>query len=316
MTDRRLFLSPFVTAFHLTPLLVSLALTVGLGAHAAEKRPAGPAGQAAIRASAEAFVQAFNQADAKAVAELWTPDGSLSSDGSQPLKGRPAIQQEYAEFFQQHPGARMEVAITSIEFPTETIGIEDGTAQVETQHGGAPVLSRYTAVHLRDGKQWRIASVRETSIEVASNFARLQELDWLIGDWQAKREDAELQTTLRWIANKSFIQRTYTLRRQGLTASSGTQIIGWNPQAGRIQSWSFDSSGGHGTGLWSPTTDGWSIDTTGVLSDGTPTVSRDLLLRVPDQNDVFGWRSIGRKAGQTALPDMPEVVLDRITAKP
>ena len=312
MRDRTWFLLSVAKSWG---CVFAVCLVLGLEAQAAEQKPPAMSAEAAVRASAATFVQAFNRADAKAVAELWTPTGTLASDGAEPLRGCPAIQKEYAAFFQQHPGARMEIAITSIEFPAEALAIEDGTAQVETQHGGAPMLSRYTAVHVRDGKQWRIASVRETSIELASSFSQVQELGWLIGDWQSQREDTELRTTFRWIANKSFLQRDYTLRRQGLTASTGTQIIGWNPQAGRFQSWSFDSSGGHGTGLWSPTADGWSIDTTGVLRDGTPTTSQDLLIRVPGENNVLGWRSVNRTAGQTALPDTPETVLDRIPAK-
>ena len=317
MNHRPLFPSPVYPESRLAPLAIALtfALSIGLETSAAENRSAAPSGEAAIRASANAFIQAFNRADAKAVAELWTPAGTIASDGTEPLRGRPAIQKESAAIFQQHPGARMEIAIASIEFPTEALAIEDGTAQGETQHGGAPMLSRYTAVHVRDGQQWQIASVRETSIELPSTFAQMQELEWLIGDWQAKRDDAEVRTTFRWIANKSFIQRDYTLRRQGLTASTGIQIIGWNPQTGRFQSWSFDSSGGHGTGLWSPTADGWSIGTAGVLRDGTPTTSQDRLIRVPGEDNVLGWQSVSRTAGQTALPDTPEIVLDRIAPK-
>jgi len=46
-----------------------------------------------------------------------------------------------------------------------------------------------------------------------------------------------MTTTVRWIANKSFLQREYTTRKDGIIASSGTQIIGWDPQAKQVRSW-------------------------------------------------------------------------------
>ena len=52
-----------------------------------------------------------------------------------------------------------------------------------------------------------------------------------------------------------------------------------------------------------------------MLPDGTPTASRDLLIRVPGEDDVLGWRSMARSAGGASLPDTPEVVLDRIAEK-
>ena len=153
------------------------------------------------------------------------------------------------------------------------------------------------------------------SIELPSNFARVESLGWLVGTWKAERDGTAVHTTVRWIANKSFLEREYTIRKDGIAVSSGKQIIGWDPKAGQIRSWSFDASGGHGTGLWTATPDGWRIESSGVLPDGTPTSSRDLLIRVPGEDNVLGWRSVARTAGGASLPDTPEVVLDRIAEK-
>ena len=74
-----------------------------------EKAPPSPSKPAAaeseIRATAVAFVQAFNRGDAQAVAALWTADGSAADDSGTIYKGRPAIEAQYAELFKQHPGA-------------------------------------------------------------------------------------------------------------------------------------------------------------------------------------------------------------------
>ena len=100
--------------------------------------PAKPlAAENEIRATAAAFVVAFNRGDAHAVADLWTADGTEGDESGTIFKGRPAIEAQYAELFKQHP-ARMEVAVKSIEFPSPSTAIEDGTAQVVVEHAGPP----------------------------------------------------------------------------------------------------------------------------------------------------------------------------------
>ena len=183
------------------------------------------------------------------------------------------------------------------------------------ENAGPPQASRYTVVHVKQDGKWLMASVREASIELPSNFARVEGLGWLVGTWKAERDGTAVHTTVRWIANKSFLEREYTVRKDGIAVSSGKQIIGWDPKAGQIRSWSFDASGGHGTGLWTATPEGWRIESSGVLPDGTPTASRDLLIRVPGEDNVLGWRSVARSVGGASLPDTPEVVLDRISEK-
>ncbi len=273
------------------------------------------AAEAEIRATAVAFVQAFNCGDARAVAALWTADGSAADDSGTIYKGRPAIEAQYAQLFKQHPDARMEVAVKSIEFPTPTTAVEDGIARVETQDAGPPQASRYTVFHIKQDGKWLMASVREAKIEIPSNFARIEGLGWLVGTWKAERDGKAVQTTIRWIANKSFLEREYAIRQDGIAVSSGRQIIGWDPKAGQIRSWSFDASGGYGTGLWTARPDGWRIESSGVLPDGRPTASRDLLIRIPGEDNVLGWRSVARSVGGAPLPDMPEVVVDRISEK-
>jgi uncharacterized protein (TIGR02246 family) len=300
-------------------VVAAVAFPGAMGFSAEAKAPPVPskssAAESEIRATAVAFVQAFNRGDARAVAALWTADGTAADDSGTIYKGRAAIEAQYAELFKELPGARMEVAVKSIEFPTPTTAIEDGIAQVEAEHAGPPQASRYTAVHIKQDGKWLMASVREAGIELPSNFARVEGLAWLVGTWTAHRDATTVHTTIRWIANKSFLERDYTIRKDGITVSSGKQIIGWDAKARQIRSWSFDASGGYGTGLWTATPDGWRIESSGVLADGMPTSSRDLLIRVPGEDNVLGWRSVARSAGGASLPDTPEVVLDRVVEK-
>jgi hypothetical protein len=205
----------------------------------------------------------------------------------------------------------MEVVVKAIEFPAPGMAIEDGTAIV-TAKAGPPTASQYTAIHVLENGKWLMASVRERALPVASNFHRLKELDWLIGTWESKREGTTVRVNFRWIANKSFIEREYAVRQDGVETAKGIQIIGWDPQAGQVRSWSFDSLGGYGSSLWAPSPEGWRSASSGVLADGTPTSSREILIRVAGEDQVLGWRSVDRSIGGVALPDTPEVVLDRL----
>src|SRR5262245_29055735 len=57
----------------------------------------------AIREGSQAFVEAFNRADAQAVAALWAPDGEYIDEAGRKFEGRAAIEKEYAAFFSAHP---------------------------------------------------------------------------------------------------------------------------------------------------------------------------------------------------------------------
>ena len=274
------------------------------------------AAESEIRATAAAFVEAFNRGDAHAVADLWTGAAPRATRAAPSSRAAPPLKPNMPRLFKQHPGARMEVAVKSIEFPSPSTAIEDGAAQVVVERAGPPRASRYTVVHVKQDGKWLMASVRESSIELPSNYARVQGLEWLVGTWKAERDGTSLQTTVRWIANNSFLERDFTIRKDGIPFSLGKQIIGWDAKAGQIRSWSFDAAGGYGTGFWTATPDGWRIESTGVMPDGTPTSSLDLVIRVPGEDNVLGWRSIARGAqGGVSLPDTPEVVVDRVVEK-
>lgn len=290
-------------------LAIAVALPVAACSSAAEP-PAKPNdAEEAIRASADEFVKAFNEGDAKAIASLWTADGKLTDEQGRDFEGQSAIEAEYAALFKASPDAKIVVKIESIDSAAPGVAIEEGKAIVIPTRGGLGTASRYRAVHvLQDGK-WRMASVREAPAQVAP----LEQLGWMVGKWETKSDDTTVRSDVRWIADKAFLQRDYTVQRGDAGVAAGTQIIGWDPQSQSVRSWSFDSSGGHGTGVWTATPDGWQIETSGALADGTPTASTDSVIRVAGEDSVFGWQSVNRHAGRANLPDTREIVMQRVT---
>lgn len=267
---------------------------------------------AAIRAESRAFVEAFNQRDAKAVARLWTENGTYTDETGRTFRGREDIEQAYAEFFAENPDATIRIVISSLELLSDSAAIEDGRAELEPAPAGPPGISNYTAVHVKTDGKWLMASVRDTWSELPSAHRNVADLEWLIGTWTAEGHGARSEAVCRWVANKSFVERQYTTTHHDGTTLSGVQLIGWNPERGQVQSWNFSSDGGHAVGFWTPQQNGWSAEMHGVTGDGARTAATNILTRL-DEN-AYAWQSVGRTLDGASIPDTDEIVLKRQTS--
>src|SRR4051812_18219429 len=114
--QKRFLLLTFLTAVSLSGLTLAAGRAAARSHAAAGARQEGGEDEKAIRATAEAFTQAFNRGDAKAVAALWNADGEYVDEDGSRFQGREAIQTEYAAFFKDHAKAKIHVEITSIRF--------------------------------------------------------------------------------------------------------------------------------------------------------------------------------------------------------
>jgi uncharacterized protein (TIGR02246 family) len=264
---------------------------------------------AAIRQGSQAFMAAFNKGDSKAVAALWTDDGDFTDDAGRIFAGREDIEKEYAAFFAEHPGVQMRIVIDSLKLLSDSAAIEDGRAFLEPAPVGPPAVSKYTVVHVKAGGQWLMSTVRDTRVETPSGYRRVSDLEWLIGKWTAEEHGAKMESACRWVANKSFVERTFTTTQPSGITTSGVQLIGFNPDSGQIQSWTFSSDGGHAIGIWSPTTGGWLAEIRGVSGDGVPTTAVNRLIKLDD--NAYTWQSVQRTSGGRPLADTEEVVLRR-----
>ena len=265
---------------------------------------------AAIRASSDAFVAAFDKGDAKAVAELWTADGQLVDEAGEVYSGRPAIEAAYAKFFQEHPGVKIKVTIDSVRMLNAEAAIEEGHASVEPVPAGAAGSANYTAVHVKQDGKWQMASVHEASSAAPAPSSKLQDLDWLVGKWTGEERGATTKVLCRWLANKTFLERRYSVTAADGSKTSGVQLIGINPRTGQIVSWGFNSDGGQTMGTWLAQENGWAIDAVGLQPDGADTHAVNLLSKL-DEN-AYSWQSVGRSAGGQNLPDTDEIVLRRV----
>lgn len=266
----------------------------------------------AVRQTANAFVDAYDRGDAAAVAALWTEDGEYTI-GNDTVKGRSAIAKLYAEFFRQHPGSKMQVKIGSIRMLAPTVALERGTASVSGRPNEPSSASTYTAIHVKQNGKWLMVGVRDSEAPTVQVDRDLKELAWMVGEWTTSKDAAKVTLFCDWMTNKHFLRAVVIVHGSGGDIPAGTQIIGRDPVTGQILSWFFSADGGYGRGIWNRDGSRWFIQTEGITAIGSPTAATNVLYHA-DQ-DVASWQSTNRYLGNTQLPDIKEVVIERATAK-
>ena len=263
---------------------------------------------AAVRKTAAEFAKAFNRGDAAALASFWTENGEYDGPDGEPVRGRKAIEKLYVEFFKENPKAHLDVEVETVRLLGRSTALEEGTLKLRLAGDKKPGTSRYSVLHVLEKNGWRMASVREWVPDPAEQVS-LKDLEWLVGDWEAKAKGGEVHTRYSWDEDKSFLRSRYTLKKDGKVLAAGTQIIGKNP-AGGLRSWLFDRSGSFGESTWTKEERRWVIKARATLPDGSELTATNIF--VPLGKDAFTWQSVERKAGESELEDLPPVKVTRV----
>jgi uncharacterized protein (TIGR02246 family) len=268
------------------------------------------ADEGAIRKADEAYVKAYNNHDAKALAAAWSPEAIyLNRATGAEVVGRAAIADQFADYFKGEPDSKLAVRAESIQFVSPNVAIEHGTATTQSAKSGQEEVG-YSAVFVRRDGQWLLDRVTDKAKEEAPSHAeQLKPLEWMIGRWVDKDDNVDITTDCKWTKNRSFITRLFTVAAEGDINLSGMQIIGWDPAAKTIRSWTFDSDGGFAEATWTFKKDRWFIQNKGILPDGRK-ASMVNVIRQVDQNS-FTWQTVDRSAGGEMLPNIDEVLIVR-----
>ena len=294
-------------------LIMVAALLLRVCSAAEADKPAAATEESAIRATIDSYVAAYNRGDAKAVAAHWSESGEWISPSGQRFQGRPAIEKEMQTLFSENKGVRIEVLNPSVRMVSPQVAIEEGTVRV-IRPSEPPSESTYLAVDVKEGGRWKLNTVRETDIpETQAVSSQLQELAWLVGDWVDDSPEVDDAATVTWTKNKTFLTYAFKISQPGSDdVLEGTQVIGWDPAAGTIRSWMFDSDGGFGEGTWSKHENSWVVKFQQVLSDGRKASATNIYTIV--DGNTFNWKSIGRKLEGQFMPNIDEVKMVRKTA--
>jgi uncharacterized protein (TIGR02246 family) len=250
--------------------------------------------QAAIEKAIESYTAAFN-----AVNPL---------TGVQ-VEGRDAIVKEFESIFTDLKDTKLAVDVESIRFVSPSVAVENGVAKLLSADD-QPQQSSYTAIHVKREGKWFLDRVTELDLPVVlSHYEQLKDLEWMIGTWIDRDDQARIETTCQWTRNKNFINRAFTVSVGDQVDLAGMQIIGWDPATKQIRSWVFDSDGGFAEGRWTKNDNRWSITVTGTMPDDRKASSINVITCV-DENQ-FKWQSVSRTVDGELLPNIDEVLVVR-----
>lgn len=269
----------------------------------------------AILAAAESYVSAFNSRDAEKLAQLWAEKATYAlPDTGEKLVGRDAIREMFAKMFAGPDAGELSVTVETIRFVTPEVAVETGKTQV-VQADGNVSYGTYSAIHVKQNEQWLLDSIHEVeSVPVETVVSPLSKLDWLVGEWTDKSEGANVETVCQWTKNNSFLTRSFRVSASEGSASGtsefeGTQVIGWDPVAGHIRSWVFDSDGAYSEGVWQQKGESWVVESSGFNAEGQ--LAKSIQVYLPQDANTYTWQSFGRQVGDEALPNIDEIQVIR-----
>jgi uncharacterized protein (TIGR02246 family) len=294
------------------PAVMAAIVLLAVHAQAAEKTFEDTSDENAIRATVESYIAAYNRGDAKAVAAHWSDSGEWISPSGERFQGKRIIEKELTTLFAENKGVHIEVIRPAIRVVSPDAAVEEGVVRV-VRPGEPPSDSTYLAIHVKKDGRWKLDTVRETEVpETTAAGSPLQDLAWLVGEWTDESPDAMGSGVVTWTKNKAFLNYSFKVSAPGMDDLEGTQVVGWDPAAGTIRSWMFDSDGGFGEGVWSKKGNSWVVKFSQVLPDGRKASATNIYTLV--DGDTFTWKSVGRRLDGEFLPNVDEVKMIRKAA--
>ena len=266
--------------------------------------------EAAIRKMVAEYVEAFNKHDAKTLAGFWSPEAVyLNRVTGEEVVGREAIAQQFTELFKGEPDVKMTCQTESVQFVSPNVAVERGTSTMIFPKG-KPDDTAYSAVYVKHEGKWLLDRVTDDSNpDKESHHEHLKPLEWMIGHWVDKDDHVDIETDCNWTKNRTYITRTFTVTVDGEAQVSGLQIVGWDPAAKAIRSWTFDSDGSFAQATWTHKKDRWFIRNEGQTADGRKASMTNVIKPIDDNS--FTWQTIERTAGGDLLPNISEVLVVR-----
>lgn len=267
-------------------------------------------GRVAVEDFLKSYTAAFNEGDTQQLAEMWAEDATWQSTATgEAASGREAILADFSAFFEANPGARLSGSVDSVQVVTDGVVCVDGQTTLATGADEA-LRGTYTAVLKANDDRWQLARVVESAPPVLdSTYTKLQDLEFLVGEWQDEGDGPRVTTNFRWGTNQTFLIRAFTVEDEE-GESQGTQVIGWDPKQQCVRSWTFHSDGSFGEGTWSHAGQEWTGRMSQTLADGS-TASATQVVRMVD-DDTLEVETVGREVAGEPLPAMPPVRMVRV----
>lgn len=250
-----------------------------------------------IQTGLDEYKKLFAAHDAAAIAQLWSPNGTLIDSLGNVCVGREQITQEFVRFFKSQPNTTIRVDIGSVKNEGNT-AVEKGIGTLLDSSGNPISRGKYLAVHrLVDGK-WLIDSLVEYPGQAAPQA--LSQLNWLKGTWQAGNG-------LRLNTNASS-SGDYLISEFSNSGESGPDLMitSIDPTTHRLVSRIFDRNGGIGLGTWDYTNGEWNLASRRRGPSGTAIAVTHTIR--PESGNTMKWKTVNRTVAGVRLPDTEVVV--------
>jgi len=262
----------------------------------------------AVRAQLAEMARQLAAGNAAQLAALWALDGEYVSEDGDRARGRKEIENRFSNLFAQGK-PQVSLVADSVKFLAPTVAVVEGTVQ-RVRDGQTVPDTHFSLVLVKGADGWLMNRASESPMVSTSNYDYLRQLDWIIGEWDAKGANATVHLKAEWVPSKNFIICKYETKKADGSTSVDMQVIGWDPILSQPRSWHFDSSGGYGQGFWTKANNQWVCDASGVESDGSTTKSRNIM-SVKGSNS-FDWSSINRSVDGMAVGDASPLQVQRI----
>jgi len=203
-----------------------------------------------IKEVADAYVGAFNRADADSLADLWTEDGEFVDQTSgRVVKGRERILRSMKRTFASDPDLEAETVSLLVQPVAPDVAVAQGLSQFTPKTGPVEAVA-FVTLYVKRGPVWKIHRIWQTELDPDPHYEQLVDLAWMIGEWNEDKDGRKTSNDCRWSRNRNFITRSFQVSDAGGLLSKGTEVIGWDPVATCVRSWTFDSQGGVADCRW------------------------------------------------------------------
>jgi uncharacterized protein (TIGR02246 family) len=275
-------------------------MTAAVAAWRAEQVVAADTGEA-IRAASAAYVAAFNGRDFGALADQWTEKAELVEGGSR-VAGREQIVRSIRGWLERHPQAGLAIEVTEVEHLAGSLARVSGMMRFTRRPGDRKAESRFTSLRVLEEGRWRLVE----SLVAPSHAAALDDLDWLVGRWQAEDSATGVKAEASYekaVGGYAIVGRSKLVPKTG-AAIEALEVIHADRDSGMIRSSTFDSTGAQSDGILAG--DGTTLE---QLLVGTPADTVDgrearwVRTITPTGDGRFTLHAIERSIDGVPLPD-------------
>jgi uncharacterized protein (TIGR02246 family) len=291
----------------LSVLVILAAASIAQTAEKAEKIAA-DSREGEIRKAIASLEENFNHGDAKNLAACWAPNGEFVGPRGEQIVGREMIEGAFRDFLTAHPASKLRLGVASLHMMTDGVALVHLVPKMTPVPEGVEAEPVSTMVLVKHEGRWLIGSMHETLSGAPAHHVQLENLNWLVGDWEndgGGESGVSAHSTCDWTSNHSYLIRKFTTEVNKDVTRAGTEVIGWDPRAHRIRSWTFDSDGGFGESVWTHDGDQWTIRYAGTRANGGDVSATHVVALVDaDHMTVQAKDRLVNGVKQSALPEI------------